>query len=614
MKTTIILCLIGAVVALPLSVFGQPDASEAPYLRQFGVPLTDLPGPDISQLPIPDQEMMVRLMDSAPSERPPLAVCFAEGTDEEVVRIVSQIIYGVNGPLAYQGGTRWSSTAHGGTGGQGDPITITYSFVPDGVSVPNGIGEGVAPSELYAHMNALFGSEAVWRSKFAQVFARWSDLCGVTYLEVSDDGAPLFSSPGVLGLRGDVRICMKPLDGAYGVLAYNYFPNTGDMVLDRDENWSLSYGDYLFMRNIVAHEHGHGLGLQHVCPINQTKLLEPYLALVFDGPQHDDIRGNQRSYGDTYENNNSAGTATDLGPISGDFTLPNASSDDNSDVDWYRFTAGFGQQVSITLDVLGMTYLDGPQNGDGSCSPGSQINTLDDNDLAIRLYDSTGTQLLAEAASQPAGVDEIIPNTALPGSGNYYIEVLSGSSNAVQLYDVIINVSVLSIPVLSVTEPNGGESWPLGTTQTITWNSLNLSGNLRIELNRSFPTGAWEPIDSSTENDGSEAWVVSGDPGASCLLRILSVNMPAVGDSSDGVFALVAPPPPVTDLVIQASGSDLVFHWTPTGASNYSIFSAPGCDGPFTNLVGTSGSNSLTIVNAVAGSDTQFYVVIAENN
>jgi hypothetical protein len=583
-----------------------------PAFVKFGIPYTDLPGPDVSHLPESYQNLTAKYAQVDPRERPPLALCFAEGTDPEIVRIVSQVIYGTNNPLDYQAGSRWSTTANGPTGGQGDPITITYSFVPDGVSIPDGIGEGVAPNEIHARLTALFGSEAAWSAKFAQVFARWSELCGVHYVEVNDDGATLFSSPGILGVRGDVRICMKPLDGTYGVLAYNYYPNTGDMVLDRWENWAASANDFRFMRNIVAHEHGHGLGLRHVCPINQTKLMEPYLSTSFDGPCHDDKRGSQRHYGDAYENNNTAAAATNLGTITGTYLVPDASSDDNSDTDWYRFTVGAGQQVSVTLDVIGATYLDGAQNTDGSCSAGTQINSLDDQNLGIRLYDTSGLIVLAEATSQPAGVDEIIPNTALSVPGTYYLQVLPGTADAIQLCDLNIAVAPMSNPVITVSSPNGGEIWVAGAAQTISWNSANLTGDVRIELNRAFPGGTWEALFASTPDDGVESWTPSGASSVSCRVRVTSIAIPAACDSSDENFALITLSPP-TDVVIRVISADVILNWTGSGAPNYRIYSAPNSDGPYFALEGTTTSTSFTDVGGASGGALRFYEIVASS-
>ena len=44
------------------------------------------------------------------------------------------------------------------------------------------------------------------------------------------------------------------------------------------------------------------------------------------------------------------------------------------------------------------------------------------------------------------------------------------------------------------TSPNGGEVWYTGESHAITWTSAGVSGNVKIELNRTYPGGAWETL------------------------------------------------------------------------------------------------------------------------
>ena len=75
--------------------------------------------------------------------------------------------------------------------------------------------------------------------------------------------------------------CKRYITGNFGILAYNFFPNSGDMVIDvPDSFYNNTSNNSLGLRNTLAHEHGHGLGLSHVCPVNQTKLMEPFISLV----------------------------------------------------------------------------------------------------------------------------------------------------------------------------------------------------------------------------------------------------------------------------------------------------------------------------------------------
>jgi hypothetical protein len=87
------------------------------------------------------------------------------------------------------------------------------------------------------------------------------------------------------------------------------------MVLDSLDmaTFADSTGDYRALRNVLMHEHGHGLGLAHIEPALGNHLMEPFLATAFEGPQEDDIRGAHYLYGDWAEANDAMGSETFVG-------------------------------------------------------------------------------------------------------------------------------------------------------------------------------------------------------------------------------------------------------------------------------------------------------------
>ncbi len=417
----------------------------------------------------------------------PLAVCFAEGTDPGYMEEWTNRIIDRMGALDYNLSGRWGNTANGNTGAQGTGVTLTYSFVPDGVSI-----EG-DQNVLFTRMNQLFGNQQTWQNLFAQMFARWSEVTGNTYVLVADDGAGWGQgSPGELGERGDVRIAMTPMDGESGVLAYNFFPDRGDMVLDEDEEWNNAQNNYRFLRNIVAHEHGHGLGLSHVCPINTTKLLEPTYSSAFDGPQHDDILAGQRGYGDPYEPNDEDTEAYDLGQIEGIYELQLASLDDNTDLDWWEFSILPNRSLTIIVAPDGREYLEGEQNNDGSCEAGAPYNTFDDQNLNFTLTTASGTTLIT-AANHPIGDSEEIFRFDVPqGVTDLRLLVDGATNNLIQAYKLsvesvdpatpyllgcplVIDTTLQGQPVSSAIVLNNP---PLGSELTIS--SMTVSGPFTV--------------------------------------------------------------------------------------------------------------------------------------
>jgi len=536
------------------------------------------------------------------SDIAPRSFCFEPGTSEEDVAALMNRIY--NNPASYISSSRWTSTASGTTGGQGDPTVLTYSFVPDGVTVPDSPppnGFGNQTNNIHAMMTSKFGSVAAGKAKFRQAFDQWQNLTGLTYIEeTNDDGASLFSSSGVLGVRGDIRISAIPMDGTYGVLAYNYFPNTGDMVLDNAENWQSSSNDYRYFRNVVTHEAGHGIGLSHVCPDDCQFLMEPFICTAYDGPQHDDIRGGQRQYGDSAETNNSAGTATLFGSVSnGTTTLNGMSIDDNGDQDYYSFTVTTNKQVNVTVSPVGLFFDQCSQTQACTCSPGDTTRTTDDVNLSLRLYGTNGTTVLAEASSNGAGLAETISNTSLPGAGTYFIRVYQGSTNAIQLYNLSFTISNSNVPVVTLTQPNGGQVWNAGSNQSITWTSLNVTGNILIELNRTYPGGAWETLFASTANDGNQTWTVAGSTtSATNRIRVTSINAPSAMDESDEDFTIFVP----SIMVVIPNGGETLngaaseqISWTSNGVTgNVTIDlnrNYPGGSWEFVATVPNAGTN-----------------------
>jgi len=369
-------------------------------------------------------------------ETPDFAMCVDPSTPRErMLEILHQL------PTAsefdrdrYWRNDRWNTTAHGSTGSLGDPITLTYSFIPDGTTI---YADGGEPSHLYATLNAQFGDEATWKQIFADCFADWASHIAITYIEEPDDGASFPGSAGQIGVRGDVRIGGHSIDGGGGVLAYDYFPDQGDMVLDTDENWAQ--GNLRFMRNTIMHEHGHGHGLGHVTPENGTKLMEAYLNTNFLGPQEDDIRGGSRNYGDTFENDDNSSTANDLGNWDGVKVTIDHNLDFLDDEDWFKFTTIATSEIDVTLDPIGAHVQLGWQGG----APPVWYDTDKMLDIGFKLYDSDLNELVYVEAGDK-GDSELLQNYAV-NPGSYYIQVLreSGTSGAdVQRYNLLMWITV----------------------------------------------------------------------------------------------------------------------------------------------------------------------------
>ena len=396
----------------------------------------------------------------------PLSLCFMPGTSAEEVnqvtqRLVSQwakdlaerpMVGGGDGGAAYFASTRWVLS---GSSSQGTPANLTWSMPADGLSIPDGITGGAASANnLNATFVTKFGSLEAGKSLLRQVYARWSELSGVNYTEVTDDNAAWGSSGS--STRGDIRVVGRTF-GSTSVLAYNYFPNNGDMVIvtSNSSAWTTANNQRYF-RNILAHEHGHGLGFDHVCPTNNSKLMEPFLTTAFDGPQNDDIRAAQRQYGDNYEPNDTIATASVGLNASGTTTITNLSIDDNSDVDYYKFNANVGATVTVQVSPQGpSSYLNGAQNSNGTCTAGTSVFPLVVQDIVVGIYRGTSTTPIIEQNANIAGSAEAILNFAITVSDVYAIKVSTASlTDDIQLYTLYTNI-VATAPRIGDFDGNG---------------------------------------------------------------------------------------------------------------------------------------------------------------
>jgi hypothetical protein len=90
---------------------------------------------------------------------------------------------------------------------------------------------------------------------------------------------------------------------------------------------------------------------------------------------------------------------------------------------------------------------------------------------------------------------------------------------------------------IALQNPNGGETWPIGSSQTIRWTASSFSGMVRIELSRDGGA-TWAVLFSSTANDGAQAWKVTAPATNQALVRVSSVGIPSIQDTSNAVFSL----------------------------------------------------------------------------
>jgi len=90
-----------------------------------------------------------------------------------------------------------------------------------------------------------------------------------------------------------------------------------------------------------------------------------------------------------------------------------------------------------------------------------------------------------------------------------------------------------------VTRPNGGERWPHGATQTVTWAAQGLAGQVKVELlSRGVVVSTIAPNVSATS--GTVTWRIPKNLAkrSDYVVRVTSTTSPGVTDSSDRTFSI----------------------------------------------------------------------------
>ncbi|MBP1659367.1 MAG: peptidase gingipain, partial [Candidatus Aminicenantes bacterium] len=116
------------------------------------------------------------------------------------------------------------------------------------------------------------------------------------------------------------------------------------------------------------------------------------------------------------------------------------------------------------------------------------------------------------------------------------------------------------IPTVTVTSPNGGETWRTGTTQDITWTQTDMTGNVAVDL---YNGGVYQKtLGTVAATAGTFPWAISPSEAVATDYRIL-IWQGGTSDLSDGDFAIV--PARKDDLVGTWDGQGVYYRDSDTG-------------------------------------------------
>ena len=136
--------------------------------------------------------------------------------------------------------------------------------------------------------------------------------------------------------------------------------------------------------------------------------------------------------------------------------------------------------------------------------------------------------------------------------------------------------SSTTTPSITITSPNGGESWIRGSNHPITWTSTGSVGsNVKIEALKAGVVA--QTLSASTPNNGTFGWTIPTGlaTGSDYKMRITSTSNSAYTDSSNSNFTITAGTTTPTITVTSPNGGETWYKST-SHAITWSYTGTPG--------------------------------------
>jgi len=129
-------------------------------------------------------------------------------------------------------------------------------------------------------------------------------------------------------------------------------------------------------------------------------------------------------------------------------------------------------------------------------------------------------------------------------------------NNNIDDYTVKGTVPPGPIQSITISAPNGGETWYANSVHNITWTSSNYSDNVKIELSTNGGT-TYSTIAASVANSGIYSWTVNNTPSTTCRIRISDPSDSDPVDVSNTNFTIA--PEPVDLVLTSPNGGEILY-------------------------------------------------------
>jgi len=149
---------------------------------------------------------------------------------------------------------------------------------------------------------------------------------------------------------------------------------------------------------------------------------------------------------------------------------------------------------------------------------------------------------------------------------------------------MLIAMGMVHSQSITVTSPNGGQDWQIGTTHNITWSSSGVSGDVTLKLYRGGTDLGRIEASAVPFSPGTYSWTIAATlpngttvtPGSNYKVMVRSTA--AVNDLSNADFTISSPPDGATITVTSPNGGQ---DWQ-IGTTHNVIWSSSGVSGDVT--------------------------------
>jgi beta-lactamase superfamily II metal-dependent hydrolase len=163
-------------------------------------------------------------------------------------------------------------------------------------------------------------------------------------------------------------------------------------------------------------------------------------------------------------------------------------------------------------------------------------------DVAYSLDDGATWNPLASGAPNAGTFGWTVPNVPTT-QGLARVAAHDAAGNVgTAVSNAVFSITDQTPPSVTVTSPNGGESFANSSTQSVSWTAADNVGVESVNLDYSLhgPFGPWTPIQHGLGNTGSTSWTLPVAGSDSAMVRVTAFDhaLNQVSDTSDSLFAI----------------------------------------------------------------------------